>query len=297
MSDDLAIPSGPLGSPPQRLPALGRSIHKGDRGRLLVVAGSRRYAGAAWLAAAGAARGGAGLVEVALPAELAAELRAGAPGRILRGLPADHEGRLSFAALSELRRAALGADFVLVGPGLDSQGSLDQALRRLALELPRPLLLDACALGAIARTEALDALKRTPAPRLLTPHPGEAARLLGSSTAQVQADREGAARSLAERSGAIVVLKGAGTLVVEGRRITTCALGNPGMARGGMGDVLAGLIAALAMQGLDPGDAARLGVWVHACAGDRAAARRGEHAMLPEDLLEELPGVLTGCVG
>jgi NAD(P)H-hydrate epimerase len=171
------------------------------------------------------------------------------------------------------------ADVVAIGPGM-GQGEWGRMLLDATLAAGKPLLLDADALNLLAaspRTLATDTV--------LTPHPGEVARLLGSSSAQVQADRHAVARALAERHGCVVVLKGAGTIVAAPQR-TPCvvAAGNPGMAVGGMGDLLSGVIAALRAQGMDAFDAAACGALLHAAAGDAAVAE-GARGMLPTDLL------------
>jgi len=176
------------------------------------------------------------------------------------------------------------ASVIALGPGL-GQSDWSRGLWSQALSAPQPLVIDA---------DGLNWLAENPAQRedwVLTPHPGEAARLLGCSTAEVQSDRLAAARELRERFGGVAVLKGAGTLV-QGDSLSLCPYGNPGMAVGGMGDVLCGLIAGLMAQGLGPESAARAGVLIHALAGDRAAAR-GERGLIPSELLDELRPLLN----
>jgi hydroxyethylthiazole kinase-like uncharacterized protein yjeF len=183
-----------------------------------------------------------------------------------------------------LRALLERASVVALGPGL-GRGEWGRALWSQALEAPQPLVVDA---------DGLNWLAENPQRRedwVLTPHPGEAARLLGTTATAVQADRVAAARELQRRYGGVVVLKGAGTLV-QGRALALCPYGNPGMAVGGMGDVLTGLIAALLAQGLGVEAAARAGVLAHALAGDRAAAR-GERGLVPGDLLDELRPLLN----
>ncbi len=244
--------------------------HKGDYGTVLVVAGSEVMLGAAILCATSALRSGAGLVRVALPKALLPLLPLAVPcaTTVLRaGAP--------FAA------ALLGADAVVVGPGLGGGVATKNLLRTVLAAGDAPAVLDADALNALAP------LRRAPATRrqlVLTPHPGEAARLLGTTAAAVQRDRRAALTALCERSGAVVVLKGAGTLVGDGRRCFDNRSGNPGMATGGSGDVLAGLIGALLAQGLQPFDAACLGAAVHGRAGDRVAARLSPRGLIASDL-------------
>ena len=255
------------------LPRRRRDAHKGDFGHVLVVGGAPGMAGAARLAGEGALRAGAGLVTVATHPRHAACLHATRPELMVHDI----------AAADSLEALVARATVAVVGPGL-GEGDWGRALlaRLLATELP--LVVDA---------EALNRLAEAPvAPRanwILTPHPGEAARLLETTTAQVQADRFLAVRQLQERWGGTLVLKGAGTLIggPSGRPLGLCSQGNPGMASGGMGDVLAGMIAALLAQGLAPEPAAECGVCLHAAAGDAAAAE-GERGLLASDLIEQI---------
>ena len=259
------------------LPPRARTAHKGDAGRVLLIGGAPGMSGAIRLAAYAALRAGAGLVSIATHPESAAIVAAHRPELMCHAV----DGR---AALAPLLAAA---DVVVLGPGL-GQSAWAASLWRAALRANRPLVADA---------DALNLLAGQPARRddwVLTPHPGEAARLLGCTTAVVQADRRSAGTVLAERFGAAVVLKGACTLVAPpgvgpdtAGTVAVCDRGNPGMASGGMGDVLAGLIGALVAQGLTPLDGARAGVLIHALAGDQAA-QGGERGLLAMDLLEEL---------
>ena len=259
----LRPPLGPLGRPRRR------DAHKGDCGHVLVVGGNAGLAGAARMAAEAAARAGAGLVSVATrPAHVAA-MSAARPELMCHGVD-DARGLAPLLAR---------ADVVAVGPGL-GRDRWAQALLGRVLDAGLPLVVDA---------DALNLLAREPERRhdwILTPHPGEAGRLLGRSTAGVQADRFAAAEELARRYGGVAVLKGAGTLVaVDGPPVRVCGAGNPGMASGGMGDVLTGLIAALLAQGLGGFDAASAGVCLHAAAADDAAAADGERGLLATDVL------------
>lgn len=283
-SDALAEPDDPAdtglfsGADARRLvPRREWDANKGRFGHVAVVAGSTRYRGAPVLAALGALRGGAGLVTAVVPEAVAPGIAAAAP----EAMPVGYAGE----SLSPAALAATGFGFagkvVLAGPGLSRAPGVAEGLAWLrSTDGLRGLVLDA---------DALDALAPLAVPAILTPHPGEAARLLGCTAAQVQADRPGAARELAARSGATVALKGAGTLVAApGRPIFVVPCGNPGLARGGSGDILAGLCAALLARGLEPFDAARVAVWRHGRAADLAAVRRGAESMLPTDLLREL---------
>ncbi len=256
------------------LPRRARTAHKGDMGHVLLVGGDFGMAGAILLAARAALRAGAGWVSVATREAHAAALTAAQPELMCHGV---EEPR---ALRGLLERASV----VALGPGL-GRSEWSRGIWSQAMSAPQPAVLDA---------DALNWLAENPSRRddwVLTPHPGEAARLLGCSTAQVQGDRAAGARELRRRYGGVAVLKGAGTLV-QGQALALCPYGNPGMAVGGMGDVLCGLIAGLLAQGLGPESAARTGVLAHALAGDRAAAR-GERGLVPSDLLGELRPLLN----
>lgn len=254
------------------------NAHKGDFGTVLVVAGSEAMLGAAVLCASGALRGGAGLVQVALPEKLQPLLPLAVPGAttVSRGA-------------AELRKAVSNATAIVVGPGLGATAATRSLVRSVLRASRVPVVLDADALNVLAPLEAPPA---TRAKLVLTPHPGEAGRLLGSDSKRVQADREGALQALCERSRAVVVLKGAGTLVGYGGSCYTNRSGNPGMATGGSGDVLAGLLGALMAQGLQPFAAACLAVDVHGRAGDLAAKTVGQHGLLASDLPMAIAQVL-----
>jgi len=254
------------------LPARRRRVsHKGDHGHVLVVGGDVGMCGAALLAGSAALRTGAGLVSLATRAAHAAALTAARPELMCHGV--DRAADL----LPLLRRA----DVVAIGPGL-GRTRWGAQLLGAALDSGRPLVVDA---------DALTLLAADPERRedwVLTPHPGEAARLLGTTTAAVQADRLAAVAALQAAYGGAVVLKGAGSLVADGAGPPAlCRDGNPGMAAGGFGDLLTGVVAALRAQGLDAGAAARLGVLVHARAADLTAGA-GERGLLPSDCLAPL---------
>ena len=246
-----------------------RDTHKGESGRVLCVGGDHGGGGAIMLCAEAALRAGAGLVRVATREVHVAALLARRPEAMVRGV----EGTGEFAAMLET------AAVIACGPGL-GQGEWGRALFARVLESAAPQVLDADALNLLAATpRALD-------DAILTPHPGEAARLLGTDVATVQRDRLAAARALVERYRCTVVLKGAGTVVAAPAQLPcVLAAGNPGMATSGMGDLLTGTIAALRAQGLAAFDAARAGALLHALAGDAAAADGGQRGMLPSDLL------------
>jgi hydroxyethylthiazole kinase-like uncharacterized protein yjeF len=240
---------------------------KGHFGHVLVVGGESGMSGAARLAGEAAARTGAGLVSVATRTEHAAIISAAVPELMCHGV----EDRESLLPL--LHRASV----VAVGPGL-GQSDWAQSLFGVLLQGKLPMVVDADALNLLG----IDPLKRDN--WILTPHPGEAARLLGQTVEEIQSDRTGSATQLQKKYGGVVVLKGAGTVVVNSEGVVgICGEGNPGMATGGMGDVLTGVIAGLLAQGISLSQAAQLGVCLHARAGDLAAAD-GEKGLLASDL-------------
>jgi NAD(P)H-hydrate epimerase len=267
------------------VPARGAEAHKGDAGRVLVVAGSPGKAGAAHLAVLGALRGGAGLVTLASRPEVLPQALAGRPEAMSVALPS--AGPLAAADLDALRGAAEGMDALVIGPGIPRGPGTGALVRALLAAARVPAVLDADALNALA--EAPEGPAGLGAPIILTPHPGEMARLCGITGAAVQADRVGLARARAEAWGAVVTLKGARTVVAApGRATAIIPTGNPGMATGGTGDVLAGLTGALLGSGLAPREAAAAAAWVHGRAGDLAARRQGERGLLAGDLADAI---------
>ncbi len=258
----------------RRLQRRPRNAHKGLSGHVLVVGGNLGMAGAVLLAGLAALRAGAGLVSVATRAEHAAMLVAAQPELMVHGV----------SSPDDLRNLVARASVIALGPGL-GQDEWARALFAHAMSCGKPLVVDA---------DALNLLARVPQRRedwVLTPHPGEAARLLGCTNAEVQADRRTSYATLQSRYGGAIVLKGAGTLV-SAEPVAVCAHGNPGMAVAGMGDALTGVIAAFMAQGLSPTVAAQCGVVAHAVAADIAAAD-GERGMLPGDVIKALRGVVN----
>jgi NAD(P)H-hydrate epimerase len=275
---------------PPRLPPRRPDSHKGTYGRVLVVAGSRGMTGAAVLCGSAALRGGAGLVQVACPADVQLVVAAGNPCYTTAGIACRADGHYSEACLEELARLAEPADVVAMGPGLGSREDVGFLVRGLLVRLPsKPVVLDADGLNVLAPLKA-DGLPERPGPLVLTPHPGEFARLLGIPTAEVQADRERLTVEFCRRYKLVLLLKGHRTVVTDGQRVYRNDTGNPGMATGGSGDVLTGLVAALIGQGLSAFDAAALGARVHGRAGDLAAGELGQVALTAADLLDYLPG-------
>jgi ADP-dependent NAD(P)H-hydrate dehydratase / NAD(P)H-hydrate epimerase len=265
------------------VPRRDREAHKGIAGRLLVVAGSPGKTGAAHLALEGALRGGVGLVTLAARADVLGPAMQGRPEAMCTTLPGT--GAIGRADVPALQSAAAAVDAVVIGPGIPRGPETAPAIRGLLDRHPVPTVLDADAVNALADHPGLVTVIGHDAPIILTPHPGEMARLVGGSIDDVQADRVAIARRKSQEWGAIVVLKGARTVVADpDGPAAIIPTGNPGMATGGTGDVLAGLIGALLAGGLRPREAARAAAWVHGRAGDIAAARHGERGMLALDL-------------
>lgn len=278
------------------LPRRRPEAHKGDAGRVLVVAGSPGLTGAAVLAGNGAARAGAGLVTVGVPQPLQPVVAAKLTEVMTVGLPATAEHALGPEAVSEVLEWADRVDAVALGPGLSQQPGVAPLVQTLVRQLPVPLVVDADALNALAGHT--DALRHRSGATVVTPHPGELSRLLGLSVAQIQADRLGAARSAAVQLDCVVVLKGAATVVADpSEQAWINSTGNPGMASGGMGDVLTGVIAALLAGGANALEAAVAGVYLHGMAGDLAAADLGPRGLLAGDLLERLPAAFARVLG
>jgi NAD(P)H-hydrate epimerase len=270
------------------LPPREPGTHKGDYGHALIVAGSPGKGGAAILAARAAVRAGAGLVTAAVPEPVLTVVDLGSIESMTLGLPCQGSGQIAAAAADRVLAAAAGKSVVALGPGLGQEPETAETIRRIVLETELPLVLDADGVNAFAGRAG--ELRDRSAETVLTPHPGELGRLLGIPTSEVQGDRIGAVRRAAAETGAVVVLKGYRTLVAtpEGE-INVNPTGNPGMASGGTGDVLTGLIAGLVAQGLEVLDAALLGVYLHGLAGDLAVLESGEVGMNAGDLVDFLP--------
>jgi NAD(P)H-hydrate epimerase len=271
-----------------RLPARPPEGHKGTFGHALLVAGSEGKTGAAALAAEGAGRVGAGLVTIACPAGVNDILEVKCTEAMTAPVPDTSER--AFAAGAEEQLVALAAErsAVGLGPGIGRSAETAKLVRNLAARVERPLALDADALHAFAG--AADALRTRRGPTVLTPHPGEAAALLGGSPKALNRDRPGAARRLAERTGSVVLLKGAASVTAapDGRLVVN-PTGGPALGSGGTGDVLLGMVTGLLAQGLDAAEAAALAAYLHGFAADRCAARGGAAGLLAGDLARELP--------
>ena len=266
------------------LPRRARDTHKGDYGKILLLCGSRGFTGAAALAARGALRTGAGLVYLAVPESIYAIEAVKLTEPVVLPLP-EEEGMLCEASLAKIGELLPKMDAVLFGAGSGIGPGTEQVLEFLLKNAECPLVLDADGITLAARHK--DILRDRLAPTILTPHDGELARLK-----PIDAPRPEQTMAMARELGAVLLRKGHRTLITDGCSCWENQTGNPGMATGGSGDVLSGIILSLLGQGLSPMEAAAAGAWLHGAAGDLAAERLGEYGMLPGDLVEELPRLL-----
>jgi ADP-dependent NAD(P)H-hydrate dehydratase len=290
------VPQDVTATPLPRLPERRPESHKGDYGRALLVGGSRDMSGAIALAGMATLRSGAGLVTLAVPRAIQDVVARIEPSYMTHGL-ADDGAHLGPAAADEVLAMAGPQSAIALGPGLGRGDGLTQFVVRLYGDIAQPMVVDADALFALAQRP--ESLTKPGGPRVLTPHAGEFARLAGlpMDEAKTLADADDARRSqaAAELAGrdstgrTIVLLKGHRTVVADGRRASINHTGNPGMATGGTGDALTGIITGLLSQSLSPWDAARLGAYVHGLAGDLAAADLGEVSLIASDLVKYLP--------
>jgi NAD(P)H-hydrate epimerase len=270
-------------------PSIG---HKGTFGHLLILAGSRGKTGAAALVAHGALRAGAGLVTVGCPTDVQPVLAQKLTEAMTEDLPETKSGTVSSKAIPIIEALLERKKALAIGPGLGLNNETQDVVRHLLETVPIPMIADADALTALGMDHS--PVARAKQPRILTPHPGEMARLLGCTIAEVQHDRIAAAISLAHSSKAIVVLKGAGTVVAApDGRVALNSSGNSGMGSGGMGDVLTGIIGGFLAQGYDAWDAARLSVFVHGHASDQLAKVRGDWGYLASEVADWMPHLWT----
>lgn len=287
MPDEVAIPANL-----PRLPMRSGDSHKGTFGTALLIGGSRGMAGAIALAGMAALRSGAGKVRVAVPDACLETVAQFEPSYMTVPLDCDEHGCLESKALGRIQELAKSATCVAIGPGLSCSEQTSRLVGWLYRTMPQPLVIDADGLNALALVP--EVLAHPGGPRILTPHPGEFARLCEAQQVTIEktlAARERAAIEMAARQRVVIVLKGQHTLVTDGATAFRNTTGNPGMATGGTGDVLTGVITALVCQQLAPLDAARLGVFAHGLAGDLAAADVGMVGLIARDLLQYLPRV------
>ncbi len=271
-----------------QLPALAprpADSNKGTFGRVLVISGSLGMSGAAVMSGTAALRSGAGLVRLAVPSGILPIVAAGNPCYMTAPMPQDEHGRFSDGAVPSLLSLAQGNSVVAMGPGFGRSPAITALVSALLTQLSMPVVLDADGLNALHT----DRLRDRTGPLIMTPHPGEFSRLSGLDIPTIQSRRQEVATRFAAEHGVILVLKGQGTVVTDGKRVFVNTTGNPGMATAGSGDVLTGVIAAFLAQGLEPFAAAQLGVYIHGFAGDMARDALGEVGMIAADLLTYLP--------
>ena len=267
------------------LPDRNPWAHKGNFGRILLLCGSRGFTGAAALACRGALRTGAGLVFLGVPESIYAIEAVKLDEPVVFPLP-DEGGKLSDEAVPEVLARLSGMDAVLIGPGLGQSDGTLAVLKAVMASFPGPVVVDADGINLLGQHK--DILRGRTGTTILTPHDGEFLRFGGKITD----DRVESAVQFAKEFGCILLLKGHRTLVTDGTQCFQNTTGNPGMAVGGCGDVLAGMIVSLLGQGLKPMEAAACGAWLHGAAGDLCAEQFGQYAMLPTDMLEFLPRLL-----
>ena len=267
------------------LPDRDPAGHKGNYGRILMLCGSRGYTGAAALAAMGALRCGAGLVFLGVPESIYAIEAVKLTEAIVFPLP-EEDGMLSADAVIPVRKRLRDMDAVLIGPGLGQSVGTMAVLNAVLQSFEGPVVLDADAINLLA-TDA-DALLQRKGVTILTPHEGEFRRL-GTGLGE---DRVAGAKSLAKKFGCIVIRKGHDSVITDGQTVCINPTGNPGMAVGGSGDVLAGMLAGLLGQSIEPLKAAACAAWLHGAAGDRVAEKLGQYVLLPTDMLEQIPYLL-----
>lgn len=272
-------------------PPRHRDAHKGGYGHLLVVAGSLGKTGAAALAARAALRSGVGLCTVATPASQQPVVAALGLEFMTEALPETPAQTASLKSRERILELATRMDAVALGPGLGLDPETQELARALIAEVPHPVVVDADALSALAGHLRL--LRRAAGPRALTPHPGEMARMLGISVSQIQADRIEVTRRFCLDHGVALALKGAGTVIGgSDGRIYINPTGNPGMAKGGSGDVLTGMVGAFLARGFDAVNALQAGCFLHGLAGDLAALAYGEEGLLAGDIIEAIPAAM-----
>ncbi|NOX96875.1 MAG: NAD(P)H-hydrate dehydratase [Nitrospirae bacterium] len=265
-----------------------RETHKGNYGHILVLAGSTGFTGAAALAGLGALRSGGGLITLGVARSLNPVLEAKLTEVMTKPLPETGEGSLSLEAEGDILELVQRMDALAVGPGLSIHPETQELVKRLITKINKPMVIDADGLNGLAGDISL--LTKSPASIIITPHPGEMGRLLGMTVAEVQSDRIGVARQAALQMGIVIVLKGARTVISDPEgNVYVNPTGNPGMASGGMGDILTGMIASFIGQGLTELEAAKAGVYIHGLAGDIAAGTQGEIGLIATDLLDKLP--------
>lgn len=275
----------------QLIPKRKPDTNKGTYGRVLIVAGSRGMTGAACLTGGAALRAGAGLVYMAAPTSLLPIYAVSLVEALTIPLEDENKGYITKESVHEILGKLESLDVAAVGPGLSSGDEIKAVVYSIIKSSKVPIVLDADGINVLAKD--LSVLKDLKTQMVITPHPGEMARLIGTSVKEVQEDRVNIARAFSKKWGLITVLKGSRTVIASPNgEIYINATGNPGMSTGGSGDVLTGIIASLIGQGLKPIDAAIAGVYLHGVCGDNIVQRKGEHGLIAGDLLQEIPNVI-----
>lgn len=276
------------------VPLLRRNpdVYKNQFGHVGVIAGSRGMLGAAALTSLAAMRAGAGLVTVAVPQSLNTAVQKKITNVVMTlPLKGTAEETLAFSAFAQIEKMFDKFDVLAIGPGLSRHPGTQRFVRKVVTTSPKPLVIDADALNALAGH--LDILRKTGTLKILTPHPGEMSRLLGVSREHIEQNRRRAAAAFARKYSCVLLLKGHRTVVAAtGKRVYVNKTGNAGMATAGSGDVLTGMLAALVGQGLSGFEAARFGAWWHGKAGDLAARKKTRPAMIASDIIDEMPNAL-----
>ncbi|MDP3786888.1 MAG: NAD(P)H-hydrate dehydratase [Candidatus Omnitrophota bacterium] len=270
------------------LPKRKLDAHKGDYGHVFVIAGSVGMTGAATLTSMGALLSGSGLVTLGIPKSLNPILEVKLTEVMTKPLPETDDQTLSEGAFSKILKFAEKANCVAIGPGLSRNFSTEKLVKELVVSLDKPMVLDADGINALEGEASI--LNSAKAPIVITPHPGEMARLVSLSRDAIVKVKEKVAKNFANKYNVVCVLKGRRTVVADPKgKVYVNLTGNPGMASGGVGDILTGMIASFIGQGIKPFDAARLGVFLHGLAGDLAAREKGEVSLIASDLLNKLP--------
>ena len=284
---------------PTRLLRKEPDAHKGDFGHIFIVGGSLRYSGAALLCAEAAMRSGAGMVTLGIPKAIALAFIKHKPEEImLLPLPETKEGSLGPAGFKKLKDFAERVDVAAIGPGIGQEKAAQALSRKLISTVNKPMVIDADGLNALVGCLNILTAKRCRlhTTTILTPHPGEMARLLGVSVNRVQSNRKDIARKFAQDYKVTLVLKGHNTVVADDKgNLYVNRTGNPGMATAGSGDVLSGIIAAFLGQGLGAFDAAKYGAYLHGLAGDLAAKEKTQISLIASDIIEKIPDAIKKC--
>ncbi len=268
------------------IPEKAPDSHKGNYGRLLTVCGSETMPGACIMALESALKSGAGLVQAAVPKSLISVIAARLPEVMLLPLETDSEGYITFDNFDKIIRGSKNATSVLIGCGLGVTEQTKILVKNLIANINCPIILDADGINCIS--DSIDIIKQSMSDIIITPHPAEMGRLSNMSTGEIQSDRLQAALEFAKENNVTVVLKGAGTVIAGNNRINVNPNGNPGMAKGGSGDVLAGIIASLKAQGISAYNSAVLGTFIHGLAGDEAASEMSMQSMTATDIIKNL---------